>query len=70
MKKIVTEKEKGNLTKEEIEIAKARKLEILMLPILRRNIKKILIITLGIIILCIIYYLIRIMLLLMARFQR
>ena len=33
----LNEKEKGNLTKEEIEIAKARKLEILMLPILRRN---------------------------------
>ena len=33
----LNEKEKRNLTKEEIEIAKARKLEILILPILRRN---------------------------------
>jgi hypothetical protein len=33
----LNEKEKRNLTEEEIEIAKARKLEILILPILRRN---------------------------------
>ena len=35
----LTEKEKQGLTEEEIEIAMARKLEILILPHLRRNIK-------------------------------
>lgn len=34
----LTDKEKQGLTQEEIEIAKARKLELLILPILRRNI--------------------------------
>ena len=35
----LSEKEMQNLTKEQIEIAKARKLEILILPILKRNIQ-------------------------------
>lgn len=34
----LSDKEKENLTNEEIEIAKARKLELLILPYLKRNI--------------------------------